>query len=73
MLTDPPQLHANDFYSARQTAWAIRQIAKDLKSPEADRLFLSGNDDPLCLELPSGPEAQRNGESEALAAGGVQI
>jgi mono/diheme cytochrome c family protein/cytochrome c553 len=56
VLTDPSQLHANDFYSARQTAWAIRQIAKDLKSPEADRLFLSGNDDPLCLELPSGPE-----------------
>jgi len=51
-----PRLEINDFYSARQVAWTIRQIAADLKLPNADRLFLRGDDDPLCLALPSGPE-----------------
>jgi hypothetical protein len=56
LLTDPAHVEINDFYSARQVAWALRELAKDLNVRNADRLFLQGNDDPLCLALPSGPE-----------------
>jgi hypothetical protein len=56
LLTDPSRLEINDFYSARQVAWALREIAKDLNVRDADRLFLNGTDDPLSLALPSGPE-----------------
>jgi hypothetical protein len=56
LLTDATKLEVNDFYSARQIAWALREIAKDLNLRDADRLFFQGPEDPLCLALPSGPE-----------------
>jgi len=56
LLTDSSKQEVNDFYSARQVAWALREIAKDLNVRDADRLFSNGTDDPLCLALPSGPE-----------------
>ncbi len=56
VLTDPSRLEINDFYSARQIAWGLREVAKDLNLRDADRLFLQGSEDPLCLALPSGPE-----------------
>jgi hypothetical protein len=56
LLTDSSRLEINDFYSARQAAWALREVAKDLDMRDADRSFLQGADDPLCLALPSGPE-----------------
>jgi hypothetical protein len=56
VLTDPAKLEINDFYSAREIAWALREVAIDLNLRDANRLFLHGADDPLCLALPSGPE-----------------
>ena len=56
LLTDASKLEVNDFYSARHIAWALREVAKDLNLRDADRLFLQGADEPLCLALPSGPE-----------------
>src|SRR5438046_1009071 len=55
LLTDPSRLEINDFYSARQVAWALREIAKDLNATGSELLFLQDGDDPLCLALPSGP------------------
>jgi cytochrome c554/c'-like protein len=55
-LTDPAQYETNDFFTARQAAWATRAIGSDLGVRESDRLFPSGPNDPLALELPSGPE-----------------
>jgi nitrate/TMAO reductase-like tetraheme cytochrome c subunit len=45
----------NDFSSARQAACAIRAMSIDLGWPDANRLFSRGTDDPLSLDLPSGP------------------
>jgi len=56
LLTDASKLEMNDFYSARQVAWALREVAKDLNLRDADQWFLQGAEDPLCLALPSGPE-----------------
>jgi mono/diheme cytochrome c family protein len=56
LLADTARPEVNDFYSARQIAWAIREVAKDLQVRDAERLFSQGADDPLCLALPSGPE-----------------
>jgi hypothetical protein len=58
-LTDSQQHEIRDYHSARQLAWAIRQIAKDLaprgSNIEADKFFISPNGaDPLSLNLPAG-------------------
>lgn len=53
VLTDPDRYETRDFYTARQAAWAIREIAKDLGA-ETERLFFRGAEDPLALSLPSG-------------------
>jgi hypothetical protein len=45
-----------DYSGARQAAWSIREIARDLGHKEADALFTRGKDDPLALSLPSGPQ-----------------
>lgn len=56
LLTDPKFVEAADFPSARQTAWAIREIVADAHSrQQADVLFKRGAEDVLALELPSGP------------------
>jgi hypothetical protein len=55
-LTDPSQLETNDYYSARQIAWAIREIAADQGASENRQLFVRGDDDVLSLALPSGQE-----------------
>jgi hypothetical protein len=46
----------HDFSAARQAAWAIREIARDLRYKDADSLFSRGSDDPLALNLPSGQQ-----------------
>jgi hypothetical protein len=54
-LSNPDRVETNDFATARQVAWSIREIATDLDTRDADRWFLSDGDDSLALTLPSGP------------------
>ncbi len=58
-LTDAQRHEIRDYHTARQLAWAIRQIAKDLaprgSDVEADKYFVGPNGaDPLSLNLPAG-------------------
>lgn len=55
LLTNPDSIETNDFFTARQTAWALRQFAGDLASPVANTLFRRDSADVLALDLPSGP------------------
>ena len=57
VLTQSDLHTAYDFASARQTAWAITAIAADLQIPAANHFFARDTTDPLCLRLPSGPNA----------------
>ena len=55
-LTDPAHLETNDFATARQAAWAIRELAADLGEPRATALFFRGSEDSMALSLPSGQD-----------------
>lgn len=55
-LSDPKNVETNDFFAARQAAWAMSEIAKDVASLEMKNLFQRDGADPLCLNLPSGQE-----------------
>jgi hypothetical protein len=56
-LTDPKFLPAQDYSSARQSAWAITAIAGELQIPAAPSFFQSRGSDGLSLRLPAGPRA----------------
>ena len=56
LLTDPTRYETNDFATARQAAWAIRELATDLGTPGGNILFFRGSDDVLALSLPSGQD-----------------
>ena len=55
-LTDAIGNETNDFASARQMAWAIRELAVDLNLPDASTVFRRGSDAVLALDLPSGQD-----------------
>jgi len=55
VLADPARYETADFSTARQAAWALRELAIDLGDPGASHLFQSQSSDPLALRLPSGP------------------
>ena len=55
-LTDPTRYETNDFATARQAAWAIRELAIDLGHSPGAADFLRGADEALALQLPSGPD-----------------
>src|SRR5262249_19577921 len=44
-LTDATQLETNDFYTARQTAWVLRELAVDLGQANVPILFFRDSDD----------------------------
>ena len=61
VLTDPNQSVPRDYHSARQMAWAIRRIAKELAEVDAEltieKLFVGpAGEDILGLELPQGQD-----------------
>jgi hypothetical protein len=55
-LTEPANFETNDYATARQVAWALRGMARDIGSSEAGLLFLKEQQDVLALALPSGQE-----------------
>jgi hypothetical protein len=57
-LTDRANLETNDYATARQAAWALQQLATDLKRSDAQSLFAADQRDPLWLRLPSGQKGQ---------------
>lgn len=56
-LTDAANVEINDYATARQAAWLLRQLAADLQRQDSATLFLRGREDPLHLALPSGQQA----------------
>ena len=57
VLTTASYYDGNDYATARQAAWAIRAIARDLGAADAHELFQRDGKDVLALRLPSGPQA----------------
>ncbi len=55
-LTSPANIEINDYTSARQAAWTLRQLALDLNIVDANSLFLDTSGDPLHLRLPRGQQ-----------------
>jgi hypothetical protein len=55
-LTAPENIEINDYATARQTAWALRQLALDVNVPEAKTLFEDAGKDRLHLALPQGQQ-----------------
>lgn len=55
VLTSSESQRTLDFAVARQTAWAIQAILRDLEDPQAQVVFQANGRDPLALQLPAGP------------------
>ena len=53
-LASPDRYETNDFYTARQAAWTIREISRELGLRGIEERFVQGLHDPLALNLPSG-------------------
>jgi mono/diheme cytochrome c family protein len=55
-LTTPGNIELNDYATARQAAWTLRQLALDLDYGDAQTLFANASADPLHLALPRGQQ-----------------
>jgi hypothetical protein len=53
-LSEPGNYETRDFFAARQAAWAIREVWRDLNYQEAENQLFQNAIGPLALELPSG-------------------